>query len=95
MIGECQEGIAVDVTSTDTLAFFLLGGGGGSTKPSDKGELERLRFDRADERLPVCDRVPGRRPADSARLGVRSLEVLLPVLALLPLALILFFWNVK
>ena len=61
MIGECQEGIVVDVTPTDTLAFFFLGGGGGSTKPSDKGELERLRCDRADERLPVCDHVPGRR----------------------------------
>ena len=95
MIGVCQEGIVVHVTSTDTLTFFFLGGGGGSTKPSDRGELERLRCDRADERLPVCDRVPGRRPADSARLGVGSLPVLLPVLALLPLTLILFFGNVK
>ena len=62
MIGEWQEGVIVeDVTSTDTLAFFFLGGGGGSSKPSDRRVLERRGCDRADERLPVCDRVPGRR----------------------------------
>ena len=44
MRGECQEGGSWYVTSTDTFAFLFLGGG--SSNPSSRGELERLRCDR-------------------------------------------------
>ncbi len=63
-----------------------------------RGELERLRCDRAGERLNICERIPssrgeqaGGRLAEGARLGVGSLGASLPALALLPLALIWFF----
>ncbi len=91
----------VDVSSTDTLGFLLLGGG--STNPGKRGELsrdelERLHCDRAGERLNICERMPssrgertGRRSADDALLGFGSLRASLPALALMPLALIWFF----
>ncbi len=67
-----------DVSSIDTLAFLFLGGG--SVSPGRRGKLDRLRCDRAGERLNICERMPssrgeraGRRPAEGARLGVGSL----------------------
>ena len=84
------------VSSADTLAFLFLGGG--SLSPDRRGELDRLRCDRAGERLNICERMPssrgeraGRRPAEGARLGVGSLGAYLLALVLLPLALIWFF----
>ena len=85
-----------DGSSKETFAFLFLGGG--SISPGRRGELERLRCDRAGERLNICERIPssigeriGRRPAEGARLGVGSLGASLLALALLPLALIWLF----
>ncbi len=84
------------VPSTDTFVFLFLGEG--SLSPGRRGELDRLRCDRAGDRLSICERIPssrgeraGRRPAEGARLGVGSLGASLLALALLPLALIWFF----
>ncbi len=84
------------VSSTDTLAFLFLGGG--FLSPGRRGEMDRLRYDRAGDRLNICERMPssrgeraGRRPAEGARLGVGSLGAYLLALTLLPLTLIWIF----
>ena len=91
--GEDLLAVEASVSSRDTFAFLFLGGG--SLSPGRRGELDRLRCDRAGDRLNICERMPssrgeraGRRPAEGARLGVGSLGASLLALALLPLALI-------
>ncbi len=85
-----------EVLSEDTLGFLFLGGG--SWSPGTRGELSRVRYCSAGERLNICERMPssmgertGRRPVEEARLGAGSLEAVLFALALLPLALIWLF----
>ncbi len=80
-----------EVLSEDTLDILFLRGG--SWSPGTRGELSRLRYCSAGERLNICERMPssmgereGRRPAEGTLLGVFLLA-----LVLLPLALIWFF----